>query len=152
ASPGFLQFDLGSPDSSGKNECFRAIQEAAAYVSRAHAEILAEMAGLEPDAVVFTGGAARGRIWAHLLADVLGVPVHLPVVKESSALGAAFCAGLGVGIYRSFDDVDRLARFETIVEPDQVAVARYDELYGEWRCAYAGLLALANDGAVRPLW
>ena len=35
ASPGFVQFDLGAPERSGKNECFRAIQEAAAYVSRA---------------------------------------------------------------------------------------------------------------------
>jgi autoinducer-2 kinase len=152
ASPGFLQFDLSSPSISGKNECFRAIQEAAAYVSRAHAGILAETAGLEPDGVVFTGGAARGRMWVQILADVLGVPVRVPVVKESSALGAAFCAGLGAGLFRSFDDVDRLVRFEQVVEPDAAAAARYDELFDGWRRAYAGLLALADEGLVRPLW
>ncbi|HEY2789950.1 MAG TPA: autoinducer-2 kinase [Gaiellales bacterium] len=152
ASPGFVQFDLGAPERSGKNECFRAIQEAAAYVSRAHAGILAEVSGVTPTEVVFTAGAARGRMWAQILADVLGVPARVPVVKESSALGAAVCAGLGAGLYSSLADVDRLVRFSYTAEPDPARAARYDELYAEWSAAYAGLLEPASTGAVRPLW
>jgi autoinducer 2 (AI-2) kinase len=78
--------------------------------------------------------------------------VHVPVVKESTALGAAICAGLGAGIYSSLDDVDRLVRFERTVEPDPVAVAAYDDLYPAWLEAYGRLLELAADGVVRPLW
>ena len=152
ASPGFVQFDLGAPERSGKNECFRAIQEAAAYVSRAHRDILTEISGVVPSEVVFTAGAARGRMWAQILADVLGVPARIPVVKESSALGAAVCAGLGVGLYSSLDDLDRLVRFEYTAAPDPGRATRYDELYREWMGAYAGLLEPANSGAVRPLW
>jgi autoinducer 2 (AI-2) kinase len=152
ASPGFVQFDLAAPERSGKNECFRAIQEAAAYVSRAHAGILAEISGVSPTEVVFTAGAARGRMWAQILADVLGVPAQIPVVKESSALGAAVCAGLGAGLYTSLADSDRLVRFEYTAEPDPARAARYDELYAEWATAYAGLLEPASTGAVRPLW
>jgi len=105
-----------------------------------------------PDEIVFTGGASHGAMWAQILADVHGVPVHVPVVKESTALGAAICAGLGAGIYSSLDDVDRLVRFERTVEPDPVAVAAYEDLYPAWLEAYGRLLELAADGVVRPLW
>jgi autoinducer 2 (AI-2) kinase len=101
---------------------------------------------------VFTGGASHGAMWAQILADVHGVPVRVPVVKESTALGAAICAGLGAGIYGSLEDADRLVRFERTVEPDPGAVAAYEELYPEWLTAYERLLELAADGVVRPLW
>src|SRR5262249_40057870 len=78
ASPAFLQFDISSPERSGKKECFRAIEEAAAYVSRGHLAIVEEVAGLGVDDVVFTGGAANGQLWSQILADVLGVPVRVP--------------------------------------------------------------------------
>jgi autoinducer-2 kinase len=152
ASPAFVQFDISAPERSGKNECFRAIQEAAAYVSRGHRGILEEIAGAAPEELVFTGGASHGAMWAQILADVHGVPVHVPVVKESTALGAAVCAGLGAGIYASLDDADRLVRFERTVEPDPAAVAAYDELYPQWLAAYERLLEVAVDGVVRPLW
>ena len=152
ASPAFVQFDISAPERSGKNECFRAIQEAAAYVSRGHRGILEEIAGAVPDEIVFTGGASHGAMWAQILADVHGVPVRVPVVKESTALGAAICAGLGAGIYGSLEDADRLVRFERTVEPNPDAVAAYEDLYPEWLTAYERLLELAADGVVRPLW
>jgi autoinducer-2 kinase len=152
ASPGFVQFDISAPERSGKNECFRAIQEAAAYVSRGHRAILEEIARAAPEELVFTGGASNGAMWAQILADVHGVPVHVPVVKESTALGAAVCAGLGAGIYASLDDVDRVVRFERTVEPDPAAVTAYEELYPQWLAAYERLLEVAVDGVVRPLW
>jgi autoinducer-2 kinase len=93
ASPSFLQFDLGSPGASGRGACVRALEEAAAYVARGHRDIIASLTGLEFGEVVFTGGAGRGRLWPQIMADVLGVPVHIPPVTESSALGAAICAG-----------------------------------------------------------
>src|SRR5207247_7222433 len=102
ASPSFLQFDLGpvtDPAVSGHGACVRAIEEAAAYVARGHRDIITELTGLTFGEVVFTGGAGRGRLWPQIMADVLGVPVHIPAVTESSALGAAICAGVGAGVY-----------------------------------------------------
>ena len=99
ASPSFLQFDLTDPAASGRGACVRAIEEAAAYVARGHRDIITGLTGRDFDEVVFTGGAAKGRLWPQIMADVLGVPVHIPVVTESSALGAAICAGVGAGVY-----------------------------------------------------
>jgi autoinducer 2 (AI-2) kinase len=152
ASPAFLQFDIASPERSGKKECFRAIEEAAAYVSRGHFEIVEEVSGLAVDEVVFAGGAAKGRLWPQVLADVLDVPVRIPRVKESTAFGAAACAGVGAGFYSSLADVERLVQFERTVEPDPPAAEAYRLLYDQWREVYDRVLDISEDGVVRPLW
>jgi autoinducer 2 (AI-2) kinase len=153
ASPAFIGFDIVAPERSGKKECFRAIEEAAAYVSLGHLRIAQEISGLGVDEVVFTGGASKGPLWAQILADVLGIPVRLPAVRESTALGAAIYAGLGAGVYDDVRDVaQRIVRFERIVEPDQVAHQAYGELYEQWLQVYEHSLALSEAGPVRPLW
>ncbi len=150
ASPAFIGFDVAAPERSGKKECFRAIEEAAAYVSRGHLEIAAELYGGSPHEIVFTGGAAKGSLWPQIVADVVGVPVRVPVVKESSALGAAIYAGIGAGVYRDTDELE--ARFERTVEPNAAASAVYRELYGEWLALYSAALELTDATGVRPLW
>jgi autoinducer 2 (AI-2) kinase len=152
ASPAFLQFDISKPERSGKKECFRAIQEAAAYVSRGHLAVVEEVAELEVREAVFTGGAANGELWSQTLADVLGLPVHVPAVRESTALGAAVCAGVGAGLFDALTDASRLVRFERTHEPDAGAAAAYDELYRNWLEVYERMLELSEEGVVRPLW
>jgi autoinducer 2 (AI-2) kinase len=107
---------------------------------------------LDVEDVVFTGGAAKGELWPRILADVLGVPVRVPLVKESTALGAAVCAGLGAGVYSSLGDAARLVRFERTFEPDPGASAAYEDLYEQWRDVYRRVLQISEDGVVRPLW
>lgn len=150
AAPAFIGFDIAAPERSGKKECFRAIEEAAAYVSRGHLEIAAELYGRPPREIVFSGGAAKGTLWPQIVADVVGVPVHIPVVKESSALGAAIYAGIGAGLYRSTGDVE--PRFERTIEPNPVATMAYRDLYDRWLELYAGALELSDRGIVAPLW
>ncbi len=153
ASPAFAGFDLGHPAASGRGACIRAIEEAGAYVARGHRDIITELTGLRFGEVTFTGGAAKGRLWPQIMADVLGVPVHVPVVTESSALGAALCAGLGAGSYASLDDLrPELRRRGATYEPDPGAVARYDERYPAWREIYARMLGISEDGLLSPLW
>jgi autoinducer 2 (AI-2) kinase len=148
ASPAFVGFDVDNP-ATARLECFRAIEESAAYVSRGHLDILAEVTGLQIGEAVLTGGAAKGELWPQIVADTLGMPVRIPVVKESSALGAALCAGVGAGLYA---EAPRTARFERTVEPGAEATAAYDELYRRWRALYRGSLEQSEAGLVRPLW
>src|SRR6202007_2088991 len=102
----FLQFDLADPAGSGRAAGIRAIEEAAAYVSRGHLAIITELTGASPPGLTFSGGAAKGALWPQIMAQVLGLPVSVPAVTESSALGAALCAGLGAGVYASLNDLD----------------------------------------------
>jgi len=153
ASPRFIQFDLADPARSGRKECVRAIEESAAYVSRGHLHILEELSGSRVQELVFTGGAAKGRLWPQILADVLGVVVRVPSVTESTALAAAVYAGLGAGVYDDLGAVIRRAvRFERTFEPDARAHRAYDDLYEQWRKVYAHALEISESGVVRPLW
>ena len=153
ASPSFLQFDLADPAASGRGACVRAIEEAAAYVARGHRDIIAGLTGLHFGEMVFTGGAGRGRLWPQIMADVLGVPVHIPAVTESSALGAAICAGTAAGVYSGLlEPRPGLRRRAATFEPDPAAVAAYDERYATWREVYRRMLEITDDGLLRPLW
>ncbi len=83
ASPSFIQFDVSSPSTSGKKECFRAIEESAAYVSYGNINIIKNITSYQPKEIVFCGGASKGFLWTKILADVLGVNLKVPVVKEA---------------------------------------------------------------------
>jgi autoinducer 2 (AI-2) kinase len=153
ASPGFLGFDVANPARSGRVECFRAIEESAAYVTRGHLQIIEELTGIEVNEAVLTGGAAKGTLWPQIVADTLGIPIRIPVVKESTALGAAICAGVGGGIYADANEAARsLVEFERTVDPDPEAVVAYRRLYEQWTALYPGLLELSEAGLTRPMW
>ena len=152
-APAFVGFDVASPERSGRAACFRAIEESAAYVSLGHLRIVEEVAGIDVEEAVLTGGAAKGTLWPQIIADMLGIVVRIPVVKESTALGAAIYAGVGAGLYDDAVAAAReIARFERTAEPDPAAHATYVELYERWLELYARALELSEAGLVRPLW
>jgi autoinducer-2 kinase len=153
ASPSFLGFDVDRPAASNRRACIRALEEQAAYTARGHLAIISELTGRTFDELVFTGGAAKGRLWPQIVADVVGMPVRVPIVKESTALGAALYAGIGVGIYRDIGEVvDSLVKFERTVEPQPEARRTYDERYDAWRAVYPRILDLSEAGLLRPMW
>lgn len=150
---GFLGFDVADPARSGRIECFRAIEESAAYVARAHAEIVGELTGVLPRTAVLTGGAAKGTLWPQIVADVLGMAIDVPAVKETSALGAAIYAGVGAGMFADAGETAAgLSRIERTFEPQPAATAAYQDLYERWRRLYPAAMALSEEGLVRPLW
>src|SRR5439155_444839 len=103
------------------------------------------------DGAVCTGGASKGKLWQRIMADVLGLPVSVPRVKESTALGAAMFAGIGAGVY---PDVATAARqvvsFEATVDPDPEIHGRYGELYEGWKRVYGGQLGAGDGGLLKP--
>jgi autoinducer 2 (AI-2) kinase len=153
ASPAFVGFDVAQPAESGKREGVRAIEESAAYVSRGHADIIRDITGREVDEVVFTGGAAKGKLWPQIVSDVLGLPVRIPAVKESTSLGAAMYAGVGAGLYRDVSEpAAEIVHFDRTLEPNAANTETYDDAYERWREVYARSLELAASGVTRPLW
>ncbi len=153
ASPSFIQFNLGDPAGTGRAACVRAIEEAAAYVVRGHLGIIRELTGARVTKLTFTGGAAKGTLWPQIIADVLGLPVHVPTVTESSALGAALCAGRGAGFYSSLTELEgALHKRAATFEPEAAAVAAYRDSYARWLQIYPRMLELSEDGLLNPLW
>jgi len=80
------------------------------------------------------GGAAANDLLLQFQADLLDVPVERPVVAETTALGAAYLAGLAVGFWRDQADLERHWRLDRRFEPAMDPVRR-DRLYRGWRRA-----------------
>ncbi len=80
------------------------------------------------------GGACASDLLMQMQADLLGIPLERPAILESTALGAAFFAGLATGVWRSVDEIESLRRVDRVFEPtmsaaDRAAVRR------RWKCA-----------------
>jgi glycerol kinase len=80
------------------------------------------------------GGAVANRFLMQFQADVLGVPVERPVVSETTAMGAAFLAGLAVGFWRDTAQISALWRAESRFEPAMSAEQR-ERLCRDWHKA-----------------
>jgi glycerol kinase len=114
----------------------RAALEAIAFQSRDVLEAMAADAGIAVRELRVDGGAAANDFLCQFQADVMSVAVLRPRVIETTALGAAYLAGLGAGVWRSLDDVGRRWTLERRFEPlpdDRARTARYDG----WRRAVA---------------
>ncbi|MDR5906123.1 glycerol kinase GlpK [Franzmannia qiaohouensis] len=82
------------------------------------------------------GGMVRNNWLMQFLADMLGVPVDRPTVLETTALGAAYLAGLQIGWYRDLDEIAELWRCERTFEPSMPGDER-ERLYQGWQDAVA---------------
>jgi glycerol kinase len=78
------------------------------------------------------GGAAANDLLCQLQADLLGVPVQRPEIVETTALGAAFMAGLGTGVWDSTDDLRETWKLDREFAPDES-----DEVKERTEAAYA---------------
>lgn len=151
AAPSFIDFKFNS--SYNKATFYRAIMENAAFVTRANIEIVSKITNTSPEAIVFGGGASKSDLWCQIVADVLNIKVKVPVVKESTALGAAICAGVGVGVYGSFNEaIDQVVKFEKTFEPIETNRFIYDGLYKKWEAIYQVQLDLADQGYTDHMW
>ncbi|MGH3730192.1 MAG: glycerol kinase GlpK [Micromonosporaceae bacterium] len=83
----------------------RATLEAICYQSKDVAEAMAQDSGVVLDVLRVDGGVTANDLCMQMQADILGVPVSKPVVAETTALGAAYAAGLAVGFWASTEDL-----------------------------------------------
>lgn len=152
ASPSFINLSLDS-NKCGKKEMFRAIEENAAFVTYGNLKLIEEITGQFPKEVVFAGGASKGKLWCQIVADVLGVPVKVPVVKEAAALGTAIAAGIGAGIYHSMESIsEQFVNWETTYIPNKENHKQYQKLYTNWNTVYKQQLQLADQGFTSHMW
>ncbi|HVX57444.1 MAG TPA: FGGY-family carbohydrate kinase, partial [Candidatus Saccharimonadales bacterium] len=106
----------------------RAALESIAYQVADVLEAVRSETGEPLAALRVDGGAAVNDLLMQFQADILGVPVVRPAVTETTALGAAYLAGLAVGFWRSSDDLRSLragdTRFEPRMDPNEAGHRR----------------------------
>jgi xylulokinase len=107
---------------------YRAVLEGISYGFYHHLKVLEEH-GLSPTHARCANGGARSALWKQVTADVLGIRLEQVADHPGSSLGAAFCAGMGVGTFQSWDEVERYIKISTVTEPDMANHARYARLF-----------------------
>ena len=81
---------------------------------------------VEIDEIMVVGGGAKGRVWRQIMADVYNTRITVPaVLEEAGSMGAAVIGGVGAGIYRDFDAIDRFLEVVDVQEPDPAAAEAY---------------------------
>jgi len=119
---------LGLTRGTTRAHLVRATLEAITFEVR---DVIDTMPALTSMAV--DGGAAANDLLCQLQADLLGVPVQRPQIVETTALGAAFMAGLGTGVWESTDDLRSSWQLDRSFSPDPAAQERTAAAYALWQ-------------------
>jgi glycerol kinase len=135
---------LGITRGTTRAHLVRATLEAIAFEVR---DVLATMPDSGSGALRVDGGASANDFLCRLQADQLGVPVERPQIVETTALGAAFLAGLGVGVWDSTDDLRETWQLDARFEPTDDAEVRAaaEAAYSRWQEGVRRSLAWASD-------
>jgi glycerol kinase len=114
----------------------RAALEAMAYQTRDVVECMQKDSGIKARELRVDGGATRNDFLCQFQADILGIPVVRPVITETTALGAAYLAGLAVGFWKSEKEIASQWQEEKRFEPKMKKSDR-ERLYEGWQAAVA---------------
>jgi xylulokinase len=127
----------------------RALLEGSAYAVRDNTSQM-QASGLSLRELRVVGGGARSRLWNQIKADVTGLPVSVPAVTETTALGAAFLALVGIGAYSSLSEAsDHIVQIRERIEPDPSTQSAYADAYARYRETYFALLPIFEETARR---
>jgi glycerol kinase len=123
----------------------RATLESICYQTRDVVEAMHQDSGVALDVLRVDGGITANKLCMQLQADILGVPVSKPVVAETTALGAAYAAGLAVGFWNSTDELKKNWNEDIRWQPGWSEDQR-DKGYAGWKKAVARTLDWVDVG------
>ena len=135
---------LGLTRGVGRAHIARAALEAVCFHTADVVEAMQADAGLPLRELRVDGGMTANNMLLQMQADTLGVPVVRPTITETTALGAAFLAGLAVGFWRDLPQIAQLWKADRVFEPG-LDGARREEMLAGWRRAVARTRDWATD-------
>ena len=125
---------VGLSGGTNKAHIARAALESITYQTRDVLDAMRLDTGLDPGSLRVDGGATANDFLMQFQADILGIPVERSAVKETTALGAGYLAGMGVGFWDGPGDIADLWREDRRFEP-RMSDAQRATLYADWHRA-----------------
>lgn len=125
---------FGITRGTSKEHFVRATLESLAYQSRDIIEAMEKDSGIYLTTLKVDGGAVKNNLLMQFQSDILDVPVERPVLNETTALGAAYLAGLAVGFYKSRDELTDNYKKDRLFTPE-ISNAKREQLYNGWKRA-----------------
>ena len=135
---------VGITRGTGRAELARAVVESMAYQVRGVVDVMTEASGTKFAELRVDGGASVMDLLVQLQADQLGVPVTRPVQQETTALGAAYLAGLAEGVWSSTDEISQIWKADMTCQPNPDR-SNADALYARWLQAVERSRGWATD-------
>ncbi|MDN5277074.1 MAG: xylulokinase [Clostridiales bacterium] len=129
----------------GKSHLFRSVYEGVAFALKNVLDVFEEN-GLKVEALTLLGGGAKSRLWNEIMCNVYGKPIRVHSFPgEATSLGAAIAAGVGVGIFESFEDAARIIRYQRFCQPVPSEVQAYQNYYRIYNMMYRQLKPIYDE-------
>ncbi len=130
---------VGLTRGANRNHIIRAALESICYQTRDVLEAMQEDSGIDLQALKVDGGAVANNFLMQFQSDILGVPVHRPEVIETTALGAAYLAGLAVEFWESKEEIAKKWNVDRVFE-HEMDEDKKNALYSGWKKAVSKAL------------
>ncbi len=125
---------LGITRGTTKAHLVRATLDSLCYQTKDVLSAMETDSGIKLKALKVDGGAVVNNLLMQFQSDILGVPVDRPLITETTALGAAYLAGLATGVWRSREDLEKNWQLNARFEPKMDEAAR-NKMYSGWKKA-----------------
>lgn len=125
---------VGLTRGASRQHIVRATLESIAYQTRDVLQAMEDDSGIKLKALKVDGGAVANNFLMQFQSDILGVPVDRPLVTETTALGAAFLAGLAVGFWKDKAEITATWNVDHTFKPDMAEDVRAKKYKG-WKKA-----------------
>ncbi len=120
---------LGITGGTTKEDIVRATLESVAYQVSDNLKVMNKDSGISIEVMRADGGMVKNPWLMQFQADILGIPIDVPVITETTALGAAYLAALGIGDFSSLDDISAHWQLQHRYEPNMSEEKRANLLY-----------------------
>jgi xylulokinase len=133
---------VGLSASTKKGDISRAILEGVGFNLKIILDIIEKGAPHGAiDSVIMIGGGAKGKVWLQILSDIFQKPLAVPrYTEEATSLGAAICAGVGIGAFHDFSVIRDFNPIERSITPNTANADRYAKLFTLFDKSYHALL------------
>jgi xylulokinase len=131
---------FGLSPNTTRSHLARAVMEGCCFDMYENFKTLLDI-GLKPNEVIVTGGPSKGNTWCQALADVSNTIFKTVIAPEASPFGDAILAGVGSGLFKSFDDVaENAVRVDRVFIPNEKNHRMYEDLFGLYKEIYQSLI------------
>lgn len=125
---------IGITRGTTREHIARATEESIAYQVKDNLDVMVKDSGIPIEVMRVDGGAVKDEFLMQFQADILGIPVDVPVISETTALGAAYLAAYGIGEFHDLNEIESKWKLSKRYEPKMSAETR-EKLLRNWRRA-----------------
>ena len=127
-----------------RGHMFKAILESMGYGVRNHFDVMNELDSY-PKELIAVGGGTKNKVWMQAISDICKVPQKIPSLTVGASYGDAFLAGLGIGIFNSYTDINSWINYLSIIQPNPNNSAIYDRYYDQYLKLYQSTKLLMHN-------